>query len=411
MFDRASAAWQVVEPMEWPRPPNPMTFSSLLAIESCPRRWALESAQYPHVWQGNGYPGRFDRAAVEGTIIHSTLERITQALSAAGVTSAKDPAAPAVLRELGGFSKVIEGETLKVLSKFEMNPRVESNMDTIVRDVRSNVGRMRERAQGVLAQVHLKPQKLSAHSDRVQQPGDHALGYGSHPEIRLAANDLGWVGVADLINLSDEECEIVDIKTGERKPEHAFQLRIYSLLWLLDSALNPDSRPADRLSISYPTDTVDVEPLGDNEIEELKADLIARAEASRADVEATPPPARPSLDNCRYCSVRQLCHEYWIEQTQKKMLVERPEDSPLVDVETTVTGQHGATSWDTVVNVCSKIPDGSDLLVRTSPGEVSLRPGDRIRVLGGYLVEGGDGDATRIVATCAATEVYFVRRA
>ena len=47
---------EIKPPDTWPEPPREMSVSSLRAIESCPRRWALSTASYPNLWRGIGYP-------------------------------------------------------------------------------------------------------------------------------------------------------------------------------------------------------------------------------------------------------------------------------------------------------------------------------------------------------------------
>jgi hypothetical protein len=56
---------RINNPSTWPQLPRWMSFSALLEIEACPRRWALKSATYPSVWNGRGYPRIPQSAAIE----------------------------------------------------------------------------------------------------------------------------------------------------------------------------------------------------------------------------------------------------------------------------------------------------------------------------------------------------------
>ena len=68
---------------------------------------------------------------------------------------------------------------------------------------------------------------------------------GIYAEQWVQASSIGWGGYIDLLFLSNDRCEISDIKTGKAKESHADQVRLYALLWWLDIELNPDNRIAD----------------------------------------------------------------------------------------------------------------------------------------------------------------------
>src|SRR4051812_31816068 len=94
-------------PATWPDAPSEMTVTSLTEMELCPRRWALARAQYPNIWGGHGYPPHVSLSALTGTIVHRALETVTKGLNTAGCASVKDPSACNVLRNLGGYTAVI----------------------------------------------------------------------------------------------------------------------------------------------------------------------------------------------------------------------------------------------------------------------------------------------------------------
>src|SRR5690348_5755829 len=100
-----------------------MSVSTHADIEECPRRWALGAAQYPDIWSGRGYPPRLQVAALAGSVVHLALELITKQLTVAGVPSLTDPSATQVLRELGGYTRVVEDCVDRLLRRFSDNPR------------------------------------------------------------------------------------------------------------------------------------------------------------------------------------------------------------------------------------------------------------------------------------------------
>ena len=100
-----STPWLAAAPKTWPAPPNEMSVSSLGEIESCPRRWALASADYPQLWDHPGYPPRLYAASLTGSVVHLALKTVTQALARAGCRLLADADAVQVMRGLGGYTK------------------------------------------------------------------------------------------------------------------------------------------------------------------------------------------------------------------------------------------------------------------------------------------------------------------
>ena len=68
---RESNLWSIARRTAWPKAPSWMSFSTLSELETCPRRWALNHANYPNVWDGRGYPQPLRFALLEGRIVSS----------------------------------------------------------------------------------------------------------------------------------------------------------------------------------------------------------------------------------------------------------------------------------------------------------------------------------------------------
>ena len=71
-------------PTSWPPPPENMTVTAYEEINTCPRQWALSKADYPDLWQGQGYPPKLQVHAVKGSVVHLAVETITKKLILAG---------------------------------------------------------------------------------------------------------------------------------------------------------------------------------------------------------------------------------------------------------------------------------------------------------------------------------------
>jgi len=402
-----NAHWRVLKPATWPDPPAEMSVSTHADIDECPRRWSLGAAEYPDIWSGRGYPPKLQAAALAGSVVHLALELLTKQLTGAGVPSLNDPSATQVLRELGGYTRVVEDCVERILERFSDNPRALPLMEHAQRTLRGQVPMLRARVQSMLARLRLPkwvppvpiPSAMKAVGPITRSP----LANGTYPELEVRARNVGWKGKVDLLVLSNDTCEVTDFKTGAADEAHKFQIRVYAALWRLDDELNPLGRIVDRLILAYEIQDVDVPPPSQQEIEDLARDLLARRKASELTLAARPPAARPDAETCRYCGVRQLCDEYWAGTTQALT-----EDGRFGDIELKIVGRHGATSWDAVVMRARNLPAKMPALLRLQRHD-NFELGMRVRILDAALAcDPEDSAAPAIVTLSAWSEAYRV---
>lgn len=407
MFSKGQAAlWTQTRPQVWPEPPDEMSVSTLLELEACPRRWALASADYPGLWSGRGYPPRIHVASLVGSVVHLVLEAITTELARAGCPTIKDPMAVEIMRRLGGYTKVVHDCIDRVVERLEQNPRASRIAETLARSLRAQAPEMRTQVQVLVGRMHLPVVGARVRGVGAKQRGQ--LATGVHPEVSLRVKAMGWKGTADLLVLSEEACEIVDFKTGEERPHHRFQVQVYALLWNRDAELNPERRLATSLTLAYKQGNIEVEALSVSQLDDLERQLIGRREAARKAAKASLPEARPTLSNCGQCDVRQLCQEYWSAQVQQALASETTTaDKSFADVEITILGRHGPSSWDAEVAVSRSIAKGRRILLRTNQMEFGAGPGDRVRILGAHVSEGeGDEIVPALVTMGTMSEAY-----
>ena len=100
--------WHIVIPTTWPTAPSDMSVTACAQIEECPRRWALSTANYPELWGGRGYPPPLHIAALAGSVVHLALEIVVKSAARASLPSVNGRVAPQMLRELGGYTRVVE---------------------------------------------------------------------------------------------------------------------------------------------------------------------------------------------------------------------------------------------------------------------------------------------------------------
>jgi len=384
-----------------------MSVSAHAEIDECPRRWALSAADYKDLWAGRGYPPRIQVAALAGNVVHLALEVIAKQLVSAGVPSLGDALATQVLRELGGYTRVVEDCVERMLKRFAGNPRAGPLMEHARRTLVCQVPQLRARVQAMLARLrlpaHSRPVRAAAAEKTAATPTRSPLRNGTYPEVELRARSIGWKGKADLLVLGDDACEITDFKTGAADEAHGFQIRVYAVLWRLDDELNPSGRMADRLVLAYESQDVSVPAPSAKEIDELGRELLASRRAAETALAARPPAARPSAETCRYCGVRQLCDSYWAASMHVAS-----GDGGFGDVELKITGRHGATSWDAVIVEARNWPVKAPALLRLQqPDEFEI--GARVRVLdGAFARDPEDATAPVIVTLGAFSEVYRV---
>lgn len=391
-----------------------MSFSTLSELEACPRRWALSAAEYPHVWEHRGYPRAPQPAALEGTIVHLAIKKIAHAFAERGCPSLLDEGAISTLKELGGFTAIVVDCVDRALRPYEGNPRAAPTLEGSRRRLSARVPELRSRVQRLLSRLRPEPRAASPGGPSAHPEGEsrHQLAHGTHAEIELRVPELSWHGIADLLTLSTTSCEIRDFKTGTPKQEHEIQLRTYALLWARDRDLNPSGRLADRLVLSYDERDVEAPAPRPNALRSLEDELRERTAAALAAVQRDPPEARPSPENCAYCTVRHLCEEYWQSHVPHGGGRE-PREPQFADLQLKLSGRHGPTSWDGIVESPSDLKADRPILLRTSNLRFDLQPGQRIRLLNVHVgmpnEESIEDESLPVLATMGTrTEVFLL---
>ena len=400
--------WPSSVPAVWPDVPTEMTVTVLGAIESCPRRWALGAAHYPELWSGRGYPPRVQLNALSGTVVHLALEVITSAFINAGCQSPQDPTTLRVMKDLGGYTKVLNDCIDRTLELLAMSPRAQPVLEYATRSLRAQVPELRTRAQTMLCRRRLHPTQggYAAAISMNRAP----LRMGAFPELTLRARHLGWKGKVDLLVLSEEGCEIIDFKTGAPGEHHEFQIRVYALLWSRDAELNPGRRSADRLVLSYGHGDVEVAPPSGDELDDLEGQLVARTAAALAAMAQRPPEAKPDPGQCPFCDVRHICTAYWSSETQRLVGMSSG-DRHVADATVAITGPHGPSSWDGLVVSSAIAKQGQRVLLRADNRSLLFAPRQIARVLSAHFTATPaevDSESVLILTLGASSEVYLV---
>jgi PD-(D/E)XK nuclease superfamily len=392
-------------PFQWAPVPDWCSFWWLIEVETCPRRVALRSANYPDVWNKTGYPPKPQVAAIVGQIVHATVGTIVTTLRSRGAASVREPDAISILRELGGFSKIISRVVTEVLDRIADNPRLHST-DRLQSEILRRLPHIREKVQALLSRAVWPSDTIG----QMETPSDlrQALAVGPHFEILLKSSILKWRGVADLIDIRPSQVSIVDFKTGEPSPHHAEQIRTYSLLWARDCDANPLGARATDLVLSYPTGNVAISAPNEAELRTLESDLLARTASAKTAMRAAQPPAQIALEHCSQCDVKHLCTDYWIPGSRKVLALESRAEFD--DVELLVEERLSEQSWRCKCLLATHVPINSSVLLRIGHDNATLAAGletnSTFRVVGALVshVE----QASLIISIVGNSELFRV---
>lgn len=380
-------------PTAWPSLPELMSFSTLLDLEACPKRWALNGAQYPDIWPGSGYPRIPNLAALRGTIVHNVISLIAEGFTLRSAGENPGPRVSQVLRNLGGFTLLIGNTIEAVLRQYSNNPRALPILKKIHEQLHAEIPELRLKSQELLARINFDRYENLGISENLlsSERARYPLSSGIYSELEIKSADLGWHGFVDLLTLSSDVCEIRDFKAGKEKGEHVFQLLTYALLWLKDCALNPLRRPVTRLIISYLKNDIEIPTPGQVDYSAIEASIKERTTRALMSIKSMPPKANAGVDNCSFCQVRHLCNEYWDAQQKNTPIFPIDKQSQFIDMQAIMISQRGPSSWDAKAESCWFALNGKPSLILDQTTSLrTIRQGDRVRFLNLHATDAGD---------------------
>jgi len=409
-----SAVFTTVTPTHWQAPPEWMNFHYLVRAEQCPRSAALRHAKYSQLWNRRGYPDKPSLGALSGMVMHRAIARIVGALADSGIGSFEDPRSVAILKNLGGYSKVIAESVTDVFQSFGGNPRFELVRSSSLLRLNNRLPAIREQVQLQLSRLKwkLQPPPVDSIEDLETDAvaGDRlALEQGTHFEVELRHPGIKWRGFADLIELHDDFCIIEDFKSGEPSDDHLLQLKIYALLWSHDDELNPAKTAVDKLVICYPNGDRIV-PYDKKSGSKLAQELQARTKAVRKAVSGPESPANLDAERCPQCDVRHLCSDYWTGNRPPSAGGESGERFQIDDIQLTLRSRKGQNAWLAECQISNHLPVGSTVLLRWMPKDFvvldQLLPGLKVR-LSGALISYDEDAKVQIVTCSTATDLIL----
>jgi RecB family exonuclease len=294
-------------PTAWAGPPGSYSYSSLAAIERCPRQWQLARSRYGDLPR---FPARPHPAAVEGEIVHALLDRLFKALAVRGMPAVGTPPFRETLTEvdLHAAARELLAENDRRLaehpraSAFRLRTGHQQLVNRVIRLFRGlyQDAALTHRASGLPAAAPRAP-KLPPSGAAL---ADLLRDRGAISEVPLAHPTLPFGGVIDLVWPDSGEPVIVDFKTGQVQPQHTRQVTYYAVLWWRSSGVIPG-----RAEVRYPDRLVPV-PLDEELLSRAENDLREQISAAATALGRVPADAVLG-DHCRHCDVRQFCDVYW----------------------------------------------------------------------------------------------------
>lgn len=315
-------------PVQGPDIPARYSYSLLKEIETCPRRWWLVHAHYRGIH--GRYPEQVIPQAIQGIVMHGVLAKYALHLAQAGYPPLGSSEF-AVAHSSFPLKETIRQLKSCALNKFANNPRVD------IQVLRRNIsldscigafGRLVQTAYSTLSTRNLEPVEsdLGAGFRPASRSQSNATAFPFRasqdtqtrqlkipsrvllPEARIEIEEPPFTAILDLVVTgNDGEDILVDFKTGRPLPEHDVQTRIYAVVWWIAT-----KRVIRKRMIVYADHpTVSLPGLSVRECVAESQMLHSRICRAKAILSECPPAAKPSAKECRYCSVRQLCDEYW----------------------------------------------------------------------------------------------------
>lgn len=369
-----SSIYRLKKPTVWSQGPNVFSFSSVNSIEQCPLQWQLVHSTYGDL---PGFPARPNPAAVEGDIVHDVLDRLFKQMSIAGLPPLGSEKFAEVVANVNIRNKVDQlilehGTRISIhprSSGFRLRVASQELVNRVIRFFRSEYSKANAE-QAPLSTP--EPTNLSS----VQQPINLTTllhEKGALTEVRIQHPQLPFVGILDLVRLSNTHVTIVDFKTGSPKPSHKDQLLYYAVLWWRYTGEMPSTIEARYPGLAESTS------INEQRLLEAENNLAKRIAGFTLQLNFSPAPALVG-EHCRYCDVRQFCDDYWLSLSSKSSTKKKSKAIDIELVVESVPGNNGFNACSLTGVPCSVVYSVDALKVH-GPFE----SGERLRILNAQI--------------------------
>lgn len=383
-------------PTRWVTEVEQLSFSSLTALERCPRQWQMLRSAWGDFER---LPARENPRAIAGTIVHEALDALFRALALRGLPARGTDEFRAVVRAVDVPARV-RAALDAYHARLQGHPRrlsfqLPSDAATLYNEV-SQLFQTTYASVDPSVAVMAPPGPRAAKPDREMDPGVRLSRMRVLTELPVEHPTLPLRGVIDLLRRDDAGTHVADFKTGAPKPEHQEQLTLYALMWWRTTGDLPVG-----LELRHPKGC-ERYPVSRESLLAVERRLSARVDAVRAALEQTPAPAKVG-EHCAHCDARPFCDDYWAKGAAAKPVAEARgggwiDAEVIVPPEVTPHGFEGSTRDGRTLTVVYDEENGAV----HGPFEA----GARLRILRATSPTGSGPGALRLQRT---SEVFHAR--
>jgi hypothetical protein len=309
--------YQIRKPTSGAHPPAYYSHTGLTQIEACPRRWWLLHAKYDAL--AGPYPEPVSSGSMRGSIVHAALERFSVEWSRSAMTT--EPGGIKAFRRQFPIREIVRETRRRLLGNVRGNPRAQIAMLEANVSVDGCISLFKDLIRRSYGEPAFESDVATGHfegrnEERLAGASTELIGERVKkevpcpavlPEVILKVEDPRVHGKIDLVATTEDGDSLVEYKTGEPKPEHEKQSRLYAFLWWAVTG-----RVVRERQLLYPNQSpVKLGAMTKAELEKEGVLLRARIAWANGEVQSALPIVRFDAERCRSCTVRQLCEEYW----------------------------------------------------------------------------------------------------
>ena len=369
--------------------------STLNEVEECPKRFALRRASFPEIWSRAGFPNRISAAQVKGIVVHEVVSMIMNYVQ--NSSELAETSVMSFLKERGGYLELLKSILDKELLSANSNPRAELMVESIKREILSDLSELRGQVQYFVKE---SINKLPAASSRVENEEINEMASTTfqippiNSEYKIVDSEFPIEGYLDLLLTNEVIDHIIDYKTSKTiHDEYWDQLSLYAWLWYR-SAKN--LRKGDcRIEVISGANLSDSRIIKIEDLPTIQMNVLDRIENAEQSITGEVA-AKPSIDSCKFCAVKVLCNPYW------NMNENQSTEAKWSDMRIRTIGSLGGNAWS--VSLLSD--DTPAMLIVGDRDDGSIEIGQELRLLNAYKNE--DEETGVVIRLSQNSEIFRV---
>ena len=369
--------------------------STLNEVEECPKRFALRRASFPEIWSRAGFPNRISAAQVKGIVVHEVVSMIMNSVQ--NSSELAETSVMSFLKERGGYLELLKIVLEKELLSANSNPRAELMVESIKREILSDLSELRGQVQYFVKE---SINKLPAASSRVENEEINEMASTTfqippiNSEYKIVDSEFPIEGYLDLLLTNEVIDHIIDYKTSKTiHDEYWDQLSLYAWLWYR-SAKN--LRKGDcRIEVISGANLSESRIIKIEDLPTIQMNVLDRIENAEQSITGEVA-AKPSIDSCKFCAVKVLCNPYW------NMNENQSTEAKWSDMRIRTIGSLGGNAWS--VSLLSD--DTPAMLIVGDRDDGSIEIGQELRLLNAYKNE--DEETGVVIRLSQNSEIFRV---